>query len=275
MRYLIITLFVSQFASMALAGPKTTIGQKWPVADQVSMDRINHQPWDQLLKKYVDATGNVNYTAWNQASADRQLLTAYLHHLSRASRSLPASKPAQLAFWINAYNAVTVEGILRVYPTTSIRNHTAKIYGYNIWHDLLLQVGAEASSLDQIEHKILRPLKEPRIHFAIVCASHSCPRLRNEAYTAAQLEQQLQDNSQVFFANRENFSYNPSTKTVVLSSILKWFAEDFGSNQTAQLKTITPYLSPATAQFIQSGNVTISYADYDWSLNDQKTAGKR
>jgi hypothetical protein len=106
---------------------------------------------------------------------------------------------------INAYNAVTVRGILREYPTSSIQNHAAKWLGYNIRKDLLLLVGGQPYSLDQIEHEILRKLDEPRIHFAIVCASRSWPRLGNRAYTAADLENQLDFNTQAFFADPGNF----------------------------------------------------------------------
>ena len=177
----------------------------------------------------------------------------------------------QLAFWINAYNAVTIKGILREYPTSSIRNHTAKLFGYNIWYDLLLIVGDSKISLHDVEHEVLRKTGEPRIHFAIVCASHSCPRLLNEAYTVEMLEEQLTTNTQNFFANRDNFRY--SNGTFYLSSILKWFAEDFGSIQSAQLRSIAPYLPDrASQQAAASGSGRISYLSYDWSLNEQPPA---
>jgi len=153
------------------------------------MDQIDHRSWDALLKRYVNQRGNVDYQAWKQSAADQRALDAYLAHLSSANPNAQALGAAKLAFWINAYNAVTIKGILREYPTSSIRNHTAKLFGYNIWDDLLLTVGGKPYSLNHMEHEVLRKMGEPRIHFAIVCASISCPRLLNEAYTASRLEQ--------------------------------------------------------------------------------------
>ena len=122
------------------------------------MDQIDHRPYDALLHKYVDGDGYVNYRAWHASSEDRAALRQYLIQLSRASASLPASRESQFAFWINAYNAVTLEGILQEYPTDSIRNHTSKLGGYNIWKDLPLLVGGKAYALETMEHQVLRKM---------------------------------------------------------------------------------------------------------------------
>jgi len=254
------------------AGEKVRVGASVAAGQQVSIDRIPHQLLDGLLSKYVDAQGNVNYSAWKKNVADRKSLDRYLATLSYADPSKPAKREARLAFWINAYNAVTLKGILREYPTTSIRNHTAKLFGYNIWHDLLLRVGSEEHSLDHMEHKILRPMGEPRIHFAIVCASASCPRLLNQAYTPDKLESQLSLNTKAFFADTRNFRHVGSQ--FQMSSILSWFAEDFGKNKAAQLRTIAPYLPSGAQEAAKNNSVDVSYLDYDWGLNDQKTAGR-
>ncbi len=260
-------------AENCLAGPKVNVGRNVPAQQQVSMDQINPGNWDALLKKYVDENGNVNYAVWKQSAEDLQTLDAFLAHLSSANPNAEASVPAKLAFWINAYNAVTVRGILREYPTTSIKNHTAKLFGYNIWDDLLLTVGGQPFSLNQMEHEVLRKMGEPRIHFAIVCASRSCPRLLNEAYTAASLETQLTTNTKVFFANPGNFQYDPARRQFQLSAILDWFGGDFGSSQATQLRTIAPYLPSREAYDAAIANsVSVSYLDYDWGLNDQATA---
>ncbi len=223
------SLAVVSYVAIALcgnissAGTKITVGQKVAAGKRVSMDRIDHAAWNTLLETYVDAEGRVDYARWRRSANDVRALDNYLALLSYADPKIRARREAQLAFWINAYNAVTIKGILREYPTSSIRNHTAKLYGYNIWHDLLLVVGGEKSSLNDIEHKVLRKMSEPRIHFAIVCASHSCPRLLNEAYSAKTFEKQLAANTRHFFANRENFRY--ANGTFYLSSVLKWFAK--------------------------------------------------
>lgn len=252
----------------ALAGDPVWVGQN--VRGSVSMDDVSHAPWDALLKKHVDADGYANYQAWHASGADRQALTAYLNSLSQANPQTQASRDATLAFWINAYNAVTVHGILREYPTSSIRNHTAKLFGYNIWKDLKLIVAGQGYSLEHIEHQILRKMNEPRIHFAIVCASIGCPRLLNEAYTAKAVQSQLDINAKDFFSREQNFRYDARGGQFHLSSIMSWFGEDFGNGQAAQLRTISKWLPDRASQAAaQSGAGRVSFMDYNWNLNDQ------
>ncbi len=256
----------------SFAGTKVNVGHNVPAGQLVSLDQIDHQAWGGLLKRYVDANGRVDYTEWKPSESETQILSDYLASLSAANPTVQASPAARLAFWINAYNALTVYGILREYPTTSIRNHTAKLFGYNIWNDLLLNVGGRTYSLNQIEHEVLRKLGEPRIHFAIVCASIGCPNLLDEAYTAERLELQLTTNSQAFFAKPTNFQYNPGQRTFQLSSLLEWYGSDFGSDQAAQFRKLAPYFPSREAHdAAMSGNVKVSYLEYDWRLNDQAT----
>jgi len=251
----------------ATASAKEPLGRNWPAAQLVSMDNVDHRPFDALLKKYVDDDGFVNYGAWRNSTSDRQALQAYLTTLSSASSSVEATHDAQLAFWINAYNAVTLEGILQVYPTDSIRKHTSKLGGYNIWKDLPLLVGGRTYSLDDMEHQVLRKQGDPRIHFAIVCASVGCPRLRNEAYTAERIDEQLADNTRDFFSRAQNLQVKGNS--LQLSSILDWFGSDFGSNVNQQMKYLRPYFPAAAQQVASRSNAQVEYLDYDWSLNDQ------
>ncbi|MFK7779158.1 MAG: DUF547 domain-containing protein [Gimesia sp.] len=267
-------------SSDAVAASTIYVGQKVSSNLQVSMDQVDHSSWDALLKKYVDKDGYINYKQWHASPSDQRALTTYLNQLSKANPNRSGSNDAKLAFWINAYNAVTVYGILRKYPTSSIRNHTAKLFGYNIWKDLQLVVGGKPFSLEDIEHKILRKMHEPRIHFAIVCASIGCPRLLNQAYTTNQVQQQLDINAKNFFSRPQNFRFDQQNKQFQLSSILSWFGTDFGANQAAQLKTIAPWLPSRAAQNAALQNsVSIQFLDYNWNLNDQTTrprvAGRR
>jgi hypothetical protein len=272
-RQLLLAAFVLATSSCrtskeAEAGQKVIVGRQVPSNQHVSMDKIDHALWDGLLRKYVDAAGRVDYSAWKSASQDVLALDNYLRGLSRADANIRTSREGRLAFWINAYNAVTIRGILREYPTSSIRNHTARLYGYNIWHDLLLVVGQSKISLYDIEHEVLRKSDEPRIHFAIVCASHSCPRLRNEAYTSLKLERQITASTQEFFADPDIFRYVDGT--FYLSPILKWYSDDFGHDRGDLLRYIAPYLPDRTAQqAAASGAGRVSYLGYDWGLNDQ------
>jgi len=238
----------------------------------VPFDKVDHSVWDRLLRKYVDGNGMVDYAAWKASESDTSSLRQYVAALGRADPEAPTTEGGRLAFWINAYNALTVYGILEVYPTSSIRNHTAKVLGYNIWRDLLLPVAGKKYSLEDIEHKVLRKLGEPRIHFAIVCASIGCPRLRNEAYTRAGLESQLVENTRDFFSRPEHFRVDAAKRIVYVSPILQWFGEDFGPTPQQRLKKLVKYLpaDDGILQLIGQGDFSVGYLDYDWSLNDQR-----
>jgi len=269
----VVILVIASSSAATVNAQQVLVGQSVPPGSRVPLHQVDHSSWNELLQTYVDDKGQVNYRAW-QAN-DRRELQTYLNTLSQADPNARTTSEAALAFWINAYNAVTVEGILREYPTTSIRNHTPKLVGYNIWKHLLLIVGDQRISLNDIEHEVLRKMGDPRIHFAIVCASHSCPRLLNEAYVADRLEEQLQANTRNFFANPENFQFDPARRVMRLSSIVDWFKSDFGSNQAARLKAIAPYLPSREAYDAAMANsVRVSYLDYDWSLNEQKPVGQ-
>jgi hypothetical protein len=250
-----------------------TLGPVVNAARQVSMDEVDHSSWNTLLQKYVDESGGVNYAGLQASAEDSAALDNYIATLSTASLNKKATSNNQKAFWINAYNAVTVKGILQEYPTTSIRNHTSETGGYNLWKNLLLNVGGAQISLDSIEHKELRPMGDPRIHFAIVCASEGCPRLLNQAYVGETLDAQLNTNAQHFFSLAQNFQHDARTRSFKLSAIMKWFGTDFGQNQAAQLKAIAPYLPTKEAQAAANANsVRVSHLEYSWKLNEQSKA---
>ncbi|MEO0530914.1 MAG: DUF547 domain-containing protein [Planctomycetota bacterium] len=263
-------LFPAALSGATAVAADVLVGVEVPANRRVSLDQIDHSAWDQLLKTYVNDRGQVDYRGWHASAEAIQQLDQYLAILSTGDTDGRASREAKLAYWINAYNAVTVKGILREYPTTSIRNHTAKLWGYNIWKNLKLKADGRTPSLNDIEHEILRPMGDPRIHFAIVCASVGCPRLLNEAYVADRLDGQLEGNAEHFFAQSQNFQVNRLAKRVSLSSILSWFGEDFGDSETAILKRISPWLpSDAARRLAADPGVRVSYLDYDWDLNSQ------
>jgi hypothetical protein len=243
-----------------------TNSQRKPLAE------IRHDEWNALLAKYVDEDGLVNYTQWKATDSDVTRLNQYLSQLASAELTRTDTAAGRLAFFINAYNAVTIRGILDQYPTTSIRNHTAKLFGFNIWKDLILPVGDSRLSLEDIEHEVLRKMQQPRIHFAIVCASLGCPSLRNEAYTPAKIDQQLENAAKDFFQKPSNFRIDQATNTLAMSSILDWFQEDFGASQADRLERIATWLSPEQAKTLsQLSRPSIEYLDYDWNLNDSQS----
>ncbi|MEM9367962.1 MAG: DUF547 domain-containing protein [Planctomycetota bacterium] len=242
------------------------VGSQSSGRPNISLADVDQAPWHDLLQQYVDPSGRVDYQAWHRNPADRARLEKYLRSYSRVQLA-GSDRKQRLAFWINAYNALTIHGILREYPTDSIRNHTARFFGYNIWDDLQVWVDGKPYSLNQIEHEVLRPMREPRIHFAIVCASVGCPRLRDEAYVAARLEEQLTANAKHFFAQKENLDIRGNK--ITLSAILDWFGEDFGSDQNTILRRIQPFWPERFQSTLSKTGLSIRYADYDWSLNTQ------
>ena len=268
MKTFLAALFLT--AAAPLAAADDAVGAVWPEDQRVPLAEVDHLIWTYLVDKYVDDDGFVDYRGWKASAEDRGKLLTYLKLLSKGDPAEPTTKEGQLAFWINAYNAVTVEGILRVYPTKSIRDHTAKFFGYNLWEDLKLRVGAGEYSLDTIEHKVLRKLGEPRIHFAIVCASVGCPTLRDEAFVPAKVSEQLADQARDFFGRPKHFQYDAATRTVTLSKILDWFGEDFGDSPGAIMRRVEPYLPGDVREDATAAGVTLRFRDYDWSLNEQR-----
>ena len=245
------------------------VGQMVPLDKRVAVQRIDHDPWNRLLGEYVDKRGLVDYRRWKRTAADQAALDRYLNQLSTAFFSSQTSKAVRLAFWVNAYNAVTIRGILNEYPTSSIRNHTAKLFGYNIWRDLKLPVDGKEYSLDDIEHNVLRPLADPRIHFTIVCASMSCPKLRREAYRPEAIEAQLNSAAREFFSDPLKFRVDRSTQTVWVSPILDWYGGDFGSTAAERLQRIAVWTPESAQPLLRSGEAKLKFLDYDWGLNDQ------
>ena len=212
---------------------------------------FNHKRWNSLLQKHVSNIGNVDYKSIRE---NRTELDIYIDTLGENMPTEDWTKNQKLAYWINAYNAMTVDLIIRNYPTESIKDIK------NPWEQRLWKLGEKWYNLDEIEHQILRKMDEPRIHFAIVCASFSCPKLQNEAFTASTLEQQLTNATKAFLSdsNRNIIKKN----NVKLSKIFKWFKKDFEQNGSL-LDFLNKYSEIKILE-----NAKQSYLDYNWDLND-------
>lgn len=214
---------------------------------------INHDLWDGLLKTYVDVNGNVDYSNFKK---DSPVLNEYLNHLAKNPISKTAKKEERLAYYINLYNAGTVQLILENYPLNSIRNI------FRPWGKDRVHIGNEKFSLGYIEHDILRKMNEPRIHFAINCASYSCPKLLNEAFLPSKIEKQL-NQATIDFVN--DISKNKiSTHSVQLSKIFKWYKQDFTKNNS-----LLDYLNNYSNIPI-SDDSKIDFLNYDWHLNESR-----
>lgn len=227
-----------------------------------------HQAWTSILRQYVH-DGQVEYTELK--GLGRQDLVGYLHLLESVSLAdyEKWSREQKLAFWINAYNAYTIKLILDNFPVKSIRSiGLLPLAGFRRTFIPMDRLRGRTLSLDDIEHQILRKeLREPRVHFAIVCASKSCPVLRSEAYRAAELERQLDDAAQTFIRDSTRNRFNPSTRTLYLSSIFKWFGEDFDRAAGSVTAFVSRYAGQPVQSALREGRLRVEYLDYDWSLN--------
>lgn len=210
-----------------------------------------HEGWNTLLQKYVSENGNVDYEGFKN---EREKLLSYFKVLNQTLPKETDSKAYTLAFWINAYNAFTIDLILRHYPIKSIKDIK------NPWDQRYWKLGGKWYNLNDIEHEILRKMNEPRIHFAIVCASISCPKLQNKAFTASKLEQQLTDATKGFLSDDTRNSI--SENNLELSKIFQWFSKDFKQNGS-----LIDFLNQYTTIEI-SAKAKKSYKDYNWNLNE-------
>lgn len=225
-------------------------------------DPPKHEQWDVLLRKHVSPDGQVNYKGFIE---DKAKLQAYLDLLSsQAPDRKRWSQEEQLAYWINAYNAFTVKLIVDNYPVKSIQDLQPRLnipLVNTVWNLEFFEIAGKKASLDEIEHKILRKeFDEPRIHFAINCASFSCPKLLNEAFTADKLEKQLHATA-VDFINDPKRNRIAANK-IEISQIFSWFKGDFTKNGS-----IIDYLNQYSKVTINP-KATVAHLSYDWTLNE-------
>ncbi len=223
--------------------------------------------WDGLLKKYV-AEKTINGVTLNAVDypkiAKDPNYASLLTDLEKASLTELRTSQDKLVFWMNAYNVMAVKMVLDHYPVKSIKD--AGSFFQAVWKKKVGTIAGKVRTLNEIEHEILRKLGEPRIHVAIVCASVSCPDLRKEAYTVKEMDAQLDDQLRLFLANAEKGLRVEGSKQVRLSSIFKWFKEDFDS-KGGVLAFLAPFAPDNAQATLKNGSPRISYLDYDWGLN--------
>ncbi len=221
---------------------------------------LSHAAFNELLNKHVTSEGVVDYKGFIKDSVQ---FNKYLKTLSKNPPNKKTwSANERKAFWINAYNAFTIKLIIDNYPVKSIKELGGSIYKINTpWDKRFINVGGETLDLNNIEHaKLRREFDDPRIHFAVVCASRSCPKLQNEAFVASKLDQQMDKAGRDFLNN--TFRNRISSNKAELSSIFKWYKSDF--TKSGSLIAFLNKYSPVKI----SEKAEISYLDYDWSLNE-------
>jgi Protein of unknown function, DUF547 len=228
------------------------------------LPRVDPSPWDEILHQYVNQQHLVDYAKLKQQAGKQ--LRDYVESLGRRG-SQELSPAGQKALLINAYNSMTMEWIVENYPVQSIWDTPRPFKARRF------QLAGAAVSLDEIESR-LRQMKDPRIHAALVCASLSCPPLRQEAYVAGRLDEQLDANVREWLANPSLNRFYPADHEVVVSPIFKWYGKDFNEYPGGLRAFLLKYGPPAATEKLRDGKLTIRFETYHWGLNDQSGLGK-
>ncbi|MCG9599034.1 DUF547 domain-containing protein [Vibrio sp. Isolate25] len=258
---LLFTFFLTLISFQAFSAPKSELWPYWNSHNDSSVTKVNHQPWQRLLDSYLTTEGE--YTLFRYSSVNpqgKQQLNRYLTQLSRIN-PLQLNKAEQYAYWVNLYNALTIQLVLDAYPITSITK-LGGFFSFGPWDDEVVTINGKALTLNDIEHRILRPIwNDPRTHYAVNCASLGCPNLQSQAFTAENTEMLLERAAETFINSNKGVLIENGK--IQLSSIYDWFSDDFGNKQqlVQHLAKYRPELSDLNSKF--------SYA-YDWSLNEKK-----
>ncbi|MCF8780432.1 DUF547 domain-containing protein [Vibrio sp. IRLE0018] len=254
----LVTLIATLISTSSYAAPKANLWPYWQTFDESSTIQISHQPWQSLLDSYLirrDEHTLFRYAA--VSNEDKQRLKQYLAKLAEYDpRTLNRSE--QYAYWVNLYNAVTVDLILDNYPIKSITK-LGGLFSFGPWDEKVVTINGYDITLNDIEHRVLRPIwNDPRTHYAVNCASLGCPNLQPQAFTASNSEALLEQAAREFIASRKGVTLQGNKAQ--LSSIYDWFAEDFGGKAR-----LFEHIGRYSSQYRDfSGKVNF---EYDWRLN--------
>jgi hypothetical protein len=252
--------------AIATAAPKAKLWARWADYDRASTATIDHSRWQRFLdtyvRQYADGVNRVAYGA--VGAADRRRLDEYITDLA-AVPIRAYSRDQQRAYWINLYNALTVRLVLDHYPIKSIRQIKSGLFAIGPWEKKLVTVEGVELSLDDIEHRILRPIwHDPRLHYAVNCASVGCPNLQKRAYTAADTDALLDRGACAYINSARGAEIRRGR--LVVSSLYKWYEEDFGGSPAGVIDHLRRYASPALVDELKGVNSIAGYR-YDWKLN--------
>lgn len=252
----------------AFAAPAAEPWPRWELHDPESTRIIDHSAWTRILERYVrqgdDGIARFAYAAVTQP--DRANLDAYIDRL--AATDIDAfDRDRQRAFWINLYNALTIDVVLEHYPVDSIRDIDISpgLFSNGPWGAELVTVNGIDLTLDQIEHRILRPIwGDPRIHYAVNCASLGCPDLRPVAFTAANTDELLTSGARAYVNHPRGVAFVEGE--LVVSSIYEWFQADFGGSEPGVMNHLEKYAQPGLRERLAQRE-RHDHHRYDWALN--------
>jgi len=255
-------------AGAAAAVPRAELWERWTAHDPQAMRQIDHGAWDKFLMRYVriGADGRQRVAYGEVAPADRSVLEGYIEQLA----SVPISRynrAEQLAYWINLHNALLVRLVLDHYPIGSVRNLGAgSPWSGAPWTLPQLEVEGTPISLSDIEHRILRPIwRDPRVLYALSCGALGCPSLQPEPFRADRLERQLNQAAMAYV--NDPHCIRLDDRTLEVSSLFRWYQEDFGGSERAVINHLMAYAEPQLAMRLQKFE-RITGDAFDWRLND-------
>lgn len=266
--FLLLVVFCLLFWATRETTPSAELWERWTAHDPDSTTSIDHGFWGGFLRWYViddeDGGNRIGYA--RVSPSDRTGLANYISRLS-AVRVSKLNRAEQKAYWINLYNALTVTVVLDAFPVRSIReiNISPGRFSVGPWGKKLIAIEGEEVSLDDIEHRILRPIwKDPRIHYAINCAAIGCPDLMAEAVTPANIESYLEHGARSYINHPRGSRIEDGE--LVLSHLYFWYEEDFGGTDAALIAHLRKYAMGDLAVALETVT-NISVGDYDWTLN--------
>jgi hypothetical protein len=273
-RLLLPLALAATIARPAMAAPKAELWPRWQTHDPASTVTIDHGTYGDLLQRYVsghpDGINRVRYAALK--TNDREALEHYIRTLETVDPDR-LGRAEQMAYWVNFYNALTLLVVVEHYPVQSIReiNISPGLFSRGPWGRKLITVNSVALSLDDIEHRILRPIwQDPRIHYAVNCASIGCPNLQLEPFTARRLDALLDRGARDYVNHPRGIARvvrSFAADRLTASSIYDWFQADFGGSEAGVLDHLRVYADSATTQLLADVESIDAYR-YDWALND-------
>jgi hypothetical protein len=277
-RILTLVLLWMALAGMSASAQDAELWPRWQAHDPAGTTVVDHSAWNRFLERYLvtDDPSGVNLVRYGEVTPeDRRALGSYLEGLQKVAVSR-LNRDEQEAYWINLYNAETVKVVLDAYPVSSITkiklsSGLSGLFNRGPWDAKIMEIEGQKVSLNDVEHRILRPIwQDPRLHYAVNCASISCPNLQNRAFTADNINVLLEAGAREYINHPRGVSFEG--RRLVLSSIYDWFQEDFGGTEEGVLRHLRRYATPELAAKLEGFSGRISY-HYDWSLNDSRKRG--
>ncbi|HET7314888.1 DUF547 domain-containing protein [Salinisphaera sp.] len=264
----ILTLLLAPPA--AHAAPDADLWARWQAHDADSTATIDHSAFDAFLHKYVvvhdHGPNGVRYG--DVSAADRDRLAHYIAAMEKIDIDR-YNRDVQRAYWINLYNAETIDLVLEDYPVDSIRDFGGGLFHHGPWDDQVLEVEGEELSLNDIEHRILRPIwPDGMTHYGVNCASISCPSLRDSAYTGANIDRALVDNAKDYVNSPEGVHFEDGR--LIVSKIYDWYQSDFGGDALGVIQRLRRFAQPALSARLDAQRGDIDGYAYDWSLNSER-----